>query len=95
MIAVHARRHHEHGRPPLPEVPTWIVRALERPWTPADWTRVLACADGLGVTPGEVIRRALVTTLEIAERQERGRRRDHGTRPSAARRPTAGRGRRR
>jgi hypothetical protein len=82
------------GRPPLPEVPVWIVEALERAWTARDWAYLRDVADDLSLTPGEAILRALVVGLEIEERRARSRRRDRGARAGSGRKTTA-RGRRR
>jgi hypothetical protein len=82
------------GHPPLPEVPTWIVEALERAWTPHDWAYLRDVADDLRLSPGEAILRALVVGLESEERARRCRGRGRGARSGSARKPTAGRGRR-
>ena len=78
------------ARPPLPEVPTWIVEHLDRAWGPRDWAYLCKVADAWNLTPGQAVLRALACGLQIVDRERRSRRRDHSTRP-----PTAERGRRR
>jgi hypothetical protein len=83
------------GRPPLPEVPAWIVAHLERAWTPGDWAHLCRVADAWGLTPGQTLLCTLSHGLEAVERAPRRHRRAHVARSGSARQPTAERGRRR